>query len=145
MSFFAQPRWQWVKDEWAAGNYSQAILTLMNGFPNMVYPGGEVAYDAMCADYEAKYGSADNLKAWKNVLWREMFHFLGGVSLGLLNLPFIIWAPTWTTFIIPLIVQSAFLYKEIFLDGFKDRGFLMPKDFLDAAMWGLGAFLFLLL
>lgn len=145
MDIFSQPRWQWVKDEWAAGNKLQAVLTFVNGFPNMAYPGGESAYDAMCADYEQKYGSADDLRAWKNVLWREMWHLAGGIILGLLNLPLILWAPSWCKWVIPAIVQVSFLYKEIALDGLRDRTFLMPKDFLDALMWGLGALSWLLI
>ena len=145
MSIFEQPRWQWIKDEWAAGNKKQAVLTFINGFPNMVYPGGESAYDAMCAEYEKKYGSADDLRAWKNVCWRELWHFVGGVILGIPNIPIVLLGCPLLAAILPSITLGAMGWKEITQDGLKDRGYLMPKDFLDALMWALGASSWLLL
>jgi hypothetical protein len=136
---FESWRWAAAKFLWNSGDWLAAIILFLNGFPNMVYPGGESAYDIQLAAYESQYGSADDLRAWKIVYWRELWHFTGGLILGILNIPIILTLPWEYSFILTTPLLGLFLAKEIYLDGFKDRGYLMPKDFLDAFMWFLGS------
>lgn len=86
----ASQRWQWAKSEWAAKKYQQAILTLFNGWPDITYPWrerakdgtllprGEPSYNRLLEIAVEKWGNYNDLRNWKNVLWREFGHLQQG-------------------------------------------------------------------
>lgn len=131
-------RWAEFKSLLKDKNFSKlkAFKFLINGFPQIWYPAGELAYNEECERCKIDYGNSDSLRCFRIVIWRELFHFIGGLFLGILTFIFAY------RYIWPCAVFIIFIRKEINED-MKDQpdGFRI-KNFLDALCWGLGALTF---
>lgn len=144
MNFWtASQRWQWIKTEWMLGHYWNALLILVNGLPNMTYPflgigcryRGEESYDFDCLMYRFSYGSENDLRAWRIVGWREVWHLAAAWLLFVIQylatyfttVPFLLfWIP----------VMGWHAYREFWLDPREDGKFYL-KNILDFVVWGL--------
>jgi hypothetical protein len=88
----ASQRWGWFKDLWAQKQYQQALLTLFNGMPDITYPlrekaqdgtllpRGEPSYNRLLEIAVEKWGNYNDLRNWKNVVWREFWHLIQGLA-----------------------------------------------------------------
>jgi len=119
MGFFDNERWGWIKTEWSAGNYSKAASLLLNGLPNMTYPG---VYDE----------TQDHNPLSPIFWWRELFHFAGGFIIGLSLL--------WMCPVLSVLcVAGPAFYKEFFMDAKEQpEGKWDFKNVVDASAWTLG-------
>jgi len=128
MGFFENERWQWIKTEWAAAHYSNAINMLLNGLPNMTYPGS--------------YDETQDHNPWSPVFWwRELWHFISGFAIGFAcSWLWLTPLPAWACVLIPTLgVAGSMFYKEFFLDVLDQPNQQWDfKNVIDATTWTLG-------
>lgn len=136
-------RWQWIKTAWMAGNYRAAALILVNGLPNLTYPflgvgcqfRGEESYDFDSLMYRFSYGSENDLRAWRIVMWREVWHLIG--ALLLFNFQYLASYFTTLPFLLFWSLGMVYhLYREFWLDP-KEDGKFYAKNIVDLIVWSL--------
>ena len=154
-------RWQWMKSEWAQGNYQRALLTLFNGMPDITYPWhekdkngnelplGEPSYNRLLDIAVEKWGNYNDLRNWKNVVWREFWHFIQGCVwfplhyLGYWIVEKLFHGYGWIGF---LIAWSWLVYetsRKEFYEDVQGDGRLNAKNFIDWIVRLLPGFIFL--
>lgn len=161
----ASVRWQWFRTDWTSADTIQkkaaAIVMLFNGWPDMTYPWqekakdgtllprGEPSYNRLLEIAVEKWGNYNDLRNWKNVLWREFAHLQQGyLWFPLHYLAYWIvkqFAPHygWIGFIS---AWSALVYstsKKEFVEDVAGDGRLNAKNFIDWIVRLLPGFIFL--
>jgi hypothetical protein len=88
---FKSQRYKFFLKLWENKQYFKAINYLFGCLPNITYPlreefngelreRGQPSYDTMLRKAIIKYGHYNDIRNWKNVVWRQIFHFIGAVA-----------------------------------------------------------------
>lgn len=147
------PRIVKCRTKWQAGDYFGAVWSLFNGLPNLMWPGGELAYNRMIKEARRKYGHPNDIRNWRMILWRELFHLVGGLGVfGCLYGFYILLEITLghdTALLIYLWLSSFiavwYIFKELILDVHDNGDEVFTKDFIDLLAWVSPLFLILAL
>lgn len=85
---FKSQRYKFFLKLWSRKTYFKATLYLFQCLPNITYPlreeingelreRGQPSYDTMLRKAIIKYGHYNDIRNWKNIVWRQVFHFIG--------------------------------------------------------------------
>ena len=146
-------RWQWFKSDWAAAKTilqkANAIVMLFNGWPDITYPWrerakdgtllprGEASYNRLLEIAVEKWGNYNDLRNWKNILWRELAHLQQGyLWFPLHYLAYILteWAFPGYGFVGFLMAWEVLIisdFQKEFIQDVQGDGRLNAKNFID--------------
>lgn len=115
-------------------------------------PRGEPSYNRLLEIAVEKWGNYNDLRNWKNVVWRELWHLIGAcfffipqyglylLARLLLDCPFV----GTLGFALGWLPMLAFYYHKEFVADVKGDGRLNAKNFIDLAVWHIPGVAFLL-
>lgn len=149
---------KWFLTLWRNKEYLKAITVLLNRLPNITYPlkeqdkeRGEPSYNALLKEATKKYGHYNDLRNWKNVVWRELFHFIGATfALIIPALSYAI-AHYFTKndfvaicfFMLLWVPHMLLNWKKELIDDPQLDGRFFAKNILDLLFWHLPGILFI--
>lgn len=148
-----------VLNYWREKQYLTALSVFFDRLPNITYPlkeqgqeRGEPSYNALLKDAKKKYGHHNDLRNWKNVVWRELFHFIGATFA--LIIPALSYAIAHyftkndfvaTCFFMLFWAPHMLLnWKKELIDDPQFDGRFFAKNILDLLFWHLPGILFIL-
>ena len=84
-------RYKFFLKLWNRKTYFKTINFLFGCLPNITYPvreefngelreRGQPSYDTMLRKAIINYGHYNDIRNWKNIIWRQVFHFIGAVT-----------------------------------------------------------------
>lgn len=162
MYIFKSKSFERVKGYWRSKQYKTAISVLFDRLPNITYPlreehngilheRGEPSYNALLKKATEKYDHYNDIRNWKNVVWRELFHFIGAMFALIIPASLYYIARYFTNnlwvsvafFMLIWAPHMLFNWKKELVDDPRFDGQFFIKNILDLLFWHLPGILFL--
>lgn len=160
---FKSQRYKFFLKLWSRKTYFKAINFLFGCLPNITYPireefngelreRGQPSYDTMLRKAIIKYGHYNDIRNWKNIIWRQVFHFIGAAIAFIV--PFLAYklanyfinneSLSIIFFMFFWLPHMFFQWKKELIDDVKIDGKFFLKNVIDLIVWHSPGIAFLL-